>query len=103
MTVSTVTLESVKQSLRIDYDYDDEMLLSIMDAAKGYMMSQMSLTAEELDKYPEMVYAFCCICGSMYNERTMNAENIMAMHSPAKAVIALLFLKRRVSPTSAIS
>ena len=41
MTVSTVTLESVKQSLRIDYDYDDEMLLSIMDAAKGYMMSQM--------------------------------------------------------------
>ena len=112
MTVSTVTLESVKQSLRIDYDYDDEMLLSIMDAAKGYMMSQMSLTAEELDKYPEMVYAFCCICGSMHNERTMNAENvkpnqtaenIMAMHSPAKAVIALLFLKRRVSPTSVIS
>lgn len=65
MTVSTVTLESVKQSLRIDYDYDDGMLLSIMDAAKGYMMSQMSLTAEELDKYPEWYMhtaAYAAVC-----------------------------------------
>lgn len=89
MTVSEVTLESVKQSLRIDYDYDDELLTDIMESAKGYMLSQMALTPEELDKYPEMVYAFKCICGSMYNERTLSAENakpnqaaenIMAMH-----------------------
>ncbi|MCI7499011.1 MAG: head-tail connector protein [Oscillospiraceae bacterium] len=88
MKVSEIPLESVKQSLRIDYDYDNEILLEIMDNAKGYLVSQTGLTAEEIDAIPEMVYAFKCLCGSMYNNREMSVENIKP-NPTAEGIIAM--------------
>lgn len=88
MKVSGIPLESVKRSLRIDYDYDDDMLLVIMDNAKGYLISQTGLTAEEIDGIPEMAYAFYCLCGSMYGCREMTADNIKP-NPTAESVIAM--------------
>ena len=87
MKVSKVTLESVKKSLRIDYDYDNELLLEIMESARGHLISQTGLSAEEIDAIPEMVYAFKCICGSMYSSREMTAENIKP-NPTAEGIIA---------------
>lgn len=88
MKLSEIPLESVKQSLRIDYDYDDDLLRDIMDAAAGYLRSVTSLTAEELDGIPEMGIAFRCICGSMYNDRLMTADNVK-LNPTAEQIIAM--------------
>lgn len=88
MKVSEITLESVKQSLRIDYDYDNEMLLDIMENATGYLVSQTGMTMEEIDDIPEMGYAFKCLCGSMYGCREMTADNIKP-NPTAENIIAM--------------
>ena len=37
MKLSEATLASVKLAMRIDYDLDDSLIGSIMEAAKGYI------------------------------------------------------------------
>ena len=59
-----------------------------MDSALGYLISQTKLTAEEIDEIPEMVYAFKCLCGSMYGCREMTAENIKP-NPTAENIIAM--------------
>lgn len=89
MKVSEITLESVKQSLRIDYDYDDQYIRTlIMPAALGYLKSQTNLTDEEIDAIPEMVIAFQCLCGTMYDERRMTSDNVKP-NPAAEGIIAM--------------
>lgn len=76
MKISEATLADVKKHLRIDYDFDDPLIEIIMGAAKGFILSQTSIPEEELDDIPDMIYAYFCVCGSMYEERTMQADNI---------------------------
>lgn len=89
MKLSEVTTENVKKALRIDYDYDDDYITSVMASAKSYIASKTSLTFEELDEYPEFVHAFYCVCADMYQNRETTVQNgrenptveaIIAMH-----------------------
>lgn len=68
--VSEATLADVKKVLRVDYDFDDDLLLSVMSAARGYMKTYTGLDGERIDGYPEAIHAFYCLCSDMYDNRS---------------------------------
>lgn len=87
--LSGVTLEDVKNYIRVLDNEDDKLISDIMSAAKGYILSYTNLTAEQTDEFSEMVIAFKCLCADMYDVRTasVSAEkenpivrNILNMH-----------------------
>ncbi|MCM1579639.1 MAG: head-tail connector protein [Ruminococcus sp.] len=87
--VSEATLESVKKVLRVDYDFDDDLILSIMSAARGYMKSYTGLTSEEIDKYPEMIHAFYCLCSDMYDNRSAQVAGNAKENPCVKQILAM--------------
>lgn len=62
-----------------------------MEAAKSYVMSYTGLTEAEVDTYPDIVPAVCCLAGDFYTNRDMTpavkgnsnrtVESILNMHS----------------------
>ena len=90
--LSEVTLDDVKVYIRAE-DVTDEaglkLIRDIMSAAKGYILSYTSLSAERVDELPEMVIAYKCLCSDMYDVRTASVSqakenpivrNILNMH-----------------------
>lgn len=75
MKLSEATLDSVKLAMRIDYDLDDALITSIMEAAKGYIRTYTGLSDAELDGYPEVIHAFNCLCIDMYDNRGTEIAN----------------------------
>lgn len=87
--LSGVTLEDVKNYIRVLDNEDDKLISDIMSAAKGYILSYTSLRLEEADELSEMVIAFKCLCADMYDVRTASVStekenpivrNILNMH-----------------------
>lgn len=87
--LSGVTLDDVKNYIRVTDNDDDKLITDIMSAATGYMLSYTALTADEIDEFPEMVIALKCLCADMYDVRTaaVSSEkenpivrNILNMH-----------------------
>lgn len=73
MKLSEIKTETVKDYIRADED-DNAVVTAIMAAAKGCLVSETGLTAEELDGIPEMYYAFMCLCAEMYDTRNMHVQ-----------------------------
>lgn len=76
MKISEITLENVKQSARIDYDWDDFLIEQVMDAAKSYLCNATDMTVEELDELAEMSIAFYQLCADMYDNRSAISDNV---------------------------
>jgi uncharacterized phage protein (predicted DNA packaging) len=75
MKLSTITLDVVKEYLRIDHDVDDALLMAILNAARSYVLHYTGLEADEADDYNDLVVACLVVCADMYDNRTMSAEN----------------------------
>lgn len=67
MKLSEVTLDMVKNYLRVDDDSDDLLLTAIMDASKKYISSYIG--SEDLDQYDDLTIAFMCLVADMYDVR----------------------------------
>ena len=73
--LSTITLNDIKNYLRITDTDDDSLLTIIMVAATSYILSYTALTAEEADTIAELPIALMCLCSDMYDVRTSQASN----------------------------
>ena len=67
MKLSEVTLDTVKNYLRVDDNADDLLLTAIMDASKKYISSYIG--AEDLDQYEDLTIAYMCLIADMYDVR----------------------------------
>ena len=95
MKASELTVEDIAAYLRIMPDDLDETekkaMVGFLEAAKSYVMSYTGLTAAEVDTYPDIVPAVCCLAGDFYTNRDMTpvvkgnsnrtVESILNMHS----------------------
>lgn len=75
MKLSEASKDSVKLAMRVDHDYDDPLIESIMEATKGYIRTYTGLSDSELDRYPEIIHAFNCLCIDMYDNRSTEIPN----------------------------
>lgn len=65
MKVSELTLDTIKQYLRIDGNDDDMILNMLLDSAIQYCTSYMGCTKEDLEKYEDVtVVVLALICDS---------------------------------------
>lgn len=95
MKVSEITVADIADYLRImpgDLDETEKKTMEgFLEAAKSYVMSYTGLTEAEVDTYPDIVPAVCCLAGDFYTNRDMTLavkgnsnrtiESILNMHS----------------------
>ena len=76
----------------LDLDETEKKAMAgFLEAAKSYVMSYTGLTEAEVDTYPDIVPAVCCLAGDFYTNRDMTpavkgnsnrtVESILNMHS----------------------
>ena len=78
MLVSELTVDNLKNYLRVDTDIDDNLLAVILPAAKRFCAQYTGLTLEDLDDYEDMPLAVLAVAADMYEVRqvTLNGTQI---------------------------
>jgi len=78
MTVSELTVNNLKNYLRVDTNIDDTLLAVILPAAKRFCAQYTGLTLEDLDDYEDMPLAVLAVAADMYEVRqvTLNGTQI---------------------------
>lgn len=66
----SVTVESVKNSLRLEEDFDDKMIQGYIDTAENYVVGAVGSSKEELSKYPQFDFAVSMLVQFYYYNRT---------------------------------
>ena len=89
-----MTLEQVKDYLRVDGDDDDNIIQVMMEAAKEYIISAVGEDDEE-DKTAKIL--FCAIVQNMYDNRELMQSDIQqrkAIEYTFKSMILQLQIKK---------
>ena len=95
MKVSELTVADIADYLHImPDDLDDSekaVITGFLEAAKRDAESYTGLSADEIDKHPDIVPAVCCLAGDFYTNRDMTiavkgvtnkmVESILGMYS----------------------
>lgn len=69
MKVSELTLNLVKQYLRIDGDDDDTLVNLLIDSSKAYVTDYIGCNEDDLDKWPDVTVAILAIIADTYEVR----------------------------------
>lgn len=76
--VVDLDLAMVKNYLRVDYDYDDTFIATILTAAKNYIQSYLNKKFIEFQEVPdEFTIACLALCGHWYENRKIDREGNM--------------------------
>ena len=78
MLVSELTVDNLKNYLRVDTNIDDTLLAVIIPAAKRFCTQYTGLTLEDLDDHEDMPLAVLAVAADMYEVRqvTLNGTQI---------------------------
>ena len=78
MLVSELTVDNLKNYLRVDTNIDDTLLAVILPAAKRFCAQYTGLTLEDLDDHEDMPLAVLAVAADMYEVRqvTLNGTQI---------------------------
>lgn len=76
MKVSELTTETIELYGKVESDAEDVGLLERMflPAAKEYIMQHTGMTAEQMDKHPDVTVAVCALCVQMYDNRSVTID-----------------------------
>lgn len=90
MKLSEVTIEHVREYLRLEPNADTSTLPILIASAKRYIINYTGKTAEELDKYEDVSIAMMVLVSEFYDNRrylqdrnysNQAVETILNMHS----------------------
>lgn len=76
MKVSEITLDTLKQYLRVDGDDDNILLTAYLDSAKEYMCSYLGCSVADLDKYSPLAVVAMAIVADAYEVRQFTSTTI---------------------------
>ena len=69
MKVSEITLEVLKQHLRVDFNDDDDYIVNLLSVAKSYIVNFTGLKVEQIDSMDEMFSVVLMIVADLYENR----------------------------------
>lgn len=75
MKISEVTQEILKDHCGISGDDSDGLLDVYSEAAKSQICGYTGLSREELDEFPDLVYAYLALVGEMFSTREITVES----------------------------
>lgn len=90
MKVSEITLEDIKQHLRLDHTEDDIYLMTLLYVAKSYVKNYTGLDDTKINLIDELSSAVLMIICDLYENRSTTIEkgtlnkiydSILSMHS----------------------
>ncbi|MBE6901585.1 MAG: phage gp6-like head-tail connector protein [Ruminococcaceae bacterium] len=88
MKLSEVTTDIVMAHCGCSDDESRELIEIYSPAAKKYVADYTSCTAEQLDEYDDIPYAFLCIACEMYSNRSMTVD-VDRLNPLAKSILDL--------------
>ncbi|MBR3631963.1 MAG: head-tail connector protein [Elusimicrobiaceae bacterium] len=76
MRVSELTIDIVKNYLRVDGDDDNVLLTAILGAAVQYCISYTGLEPNQLNDYDDIPLAVLALCADMYDLRQFTVTGV---------------------------
>lgn len=76
MKVSELTLDIIKQYLRIDGNDDDVLLEMLLAASIQYCTSYMGCTKEDLEKYDDVTIVILALISDSYEVRQFTTSTV---------------------------
>ena len=76
MKISEVTLEVLKNYIRVDTDEDDLFIQGILNAAKSYVKNYTGLTDEAIDLKEDLTIAVFILSADMYDNRSATDASV---------------------------
>lgn len=74
MVYSAITIEDIKEYLRLDDESEDRTLETILAASKAFVKNYTGLTIEELDKLEDMTMVIFILCAELYDTRQLTLD-----------------------------
>jgi uncharacterized phage protein (predicted DNA packaging) len=74
MKVSEITIEVLKNYVRVDFNDDDTLLNAILVGSKSFVAGYTGLTTEDLDLYEDITIAVLVISAEMYENRSFQVD-----------------------------
>ena len=90
MTVSQVTVQTLKEYLRIDTNEENALLEAILAAGRQYIRSQTGLIDDECETKEDLSVALMVLCSEMYDNRsyTTNANRTANTNKVVESILA---------------
>ncbi len=78
MNLITATLESVKLSLRVDHNFDDELITALLETAKSYLKDAIDSnnTDGTIEGYKQYDWAVSLLTQHWYEGRSKHLKSI---------------------------
>lgn len=76
MKTSELTLDVIKQYLRIDGNDDDILLTTFLSASIQYCTSYMGCTLEDLEKYDDVTIVILALIADSYEVRQFTTSTV---------------------------
>ena len=76
LKVSELTLDTIKQYLRVDGNDDDMILNMLLDSAIQYCTSYMGCTREDLEKYDDVTIVVLALISDSYEVRQFTTSTV---------------------------
>lgn len=76
MKTSELTLDVIKQYLRIDGNDDDILLTAFLSASIQYCTSYMGCTIEDLEKYDDVTVVILALISDSYEVRQFTTSTV---------------------------
>ena len=76
MKVSELTLDTIKQYLRIDGNDDDMILNMLLDSSIQYCTSYMGCNKEDLEKYDDVTIVVLALISDSYEVRQFTTSTV---------------------------
>ena len=75
MTPNQISVNDVKEYLRIYDDEDDAVIGTMLIAAKAFMVGYTGLSENEIDEYEDLTAALLVLVAELYDTRLYTVDN----------------------------
>lgn len=76
MKVSEITIECLKNYMRIEYNEEDPLIQNILTGSKVYIKNYTGLTVDQIDEKEDLTLAAYVLCSEMYENRQYTVDKI---------------------------
>lgn len=87
MKVNDITLEYLKNYLRVEYDEENSFLKDTISIAKAYIQNYTGLNEKEVEEKEDFALVLLSLCSDMYNNRYFSAEKALSENMLVKSIL----------------
>lgn len=87
MKFSEVTIQELKNYIRIEHDDEDGLLLAMLQGGRAHVRAYTGLTDEQLDTKDDVTIALMVLCSDMYENRITTIQGNSKANEVFKSIL----------------